>query len=188
MPLDSYVVLDIETLHEVDFASIRCRGGFRDHLDPAWRDVLPAQVCAVRVDGGAETRHANVVVNWPGAAPLANPHCPHLTQAAVDAGVAPAELFATLHELADGAEAFVGYNVAFDMGCLRHHAFHAECPLPDAPDVCLMAPAAKRMGLRRWPKLVDAYAALVGPPDARRAHDAEYDVHMTRGVYAALFG
>jgi DNA polymerase III epsilon subunit-like protein len=178
--MKSFVVLDIETLHGVDWSSIRARGGgFKSSADPAWNDVLPAQVCAVRFDGGEETDRLSTTVHWSDRAPLNNPYCHRLTAEAVEAGVSPATLFEMLSTLSAGIDAFVGYNVGFDMGCLRHHAAVLGHPLPDVEDVCLMAPAAERMNQRRWPKLVDAYRALVGPPDEALAHDAEYDVYMT---------
>lgn len=185
--MKSFVVLDIETLHAVDWPSIRARGGgFKPSDDVAWNDVLPAQVCAVRFDDGKETDRLSTTVHWSDRAPLDNPYCGRLTRAAVEAGVSPASFFDMLATLSDGVDAFVGYNVRFDMGCLRHHAFAFGRPLPGVPDVCLMAPAAERMGQRRWPKLVDAYRALVAPPDEALAHDAEYDVFMTCALMKAL--
>ena len=180
-------MLDIETLHSVDWRAIRAAGGFRPAADACWASVWPAQVCAVRFDGGEESARLSTTIDWGSAAPpLANPHCPGLTPAAISGGVSPATFFDMLADLADGADAFVGDNVDFDMGCLRHHAAAAGRPLPEVDDVCLMQPAADRMGVRRWPKLSAAYDALCGPHDPARAHDAEYDVHMTCGVFRAL--
>ncbi len=125
-------------------------------------------------------------IRWPDAPPLDNPYCRRLTAANVDGGMSPPAFFERLRELADGADAFYGYNVGFDMGCLRHHAAACGHPLPTVPDVDVMPAAARRMKQRRWPKLVDAYRALVGPPDEARAHDAEYDVFMTCAVLHAL--
>jgi DNA polymerase III epsilon subunit-like protein len=177
--MKSFVILDIETLHAVQWPAIRARRGFKPPSDAAWNDVLPAQVCAVRFDGGEESGRLSTTVHWSDRDPLDNPYCPRLTAEAVENGVSPSTLFEMLATLASGVDAFVGYNVDFDMGCLRHHAASHGRPLPCVPDVCLMAPAAARMGQRRWPKLVDAYRALVGPPDEALAHDAEYDVFMT---------
>jgi len=186
------VVLDIETLHAVDWEAIRSGRGFVPASDRAWEEVLPAQVAAVRLELDPETGVESVVdkmnttVHWADARPLDNPYCPHLTLESVRAGVSPKVMFQRLAELSRGVTAFVGYNVAFDTGCLRHHAAALGRPLPDAPDLCLMGPSADRMGQRRWPKLVDAYRALVGEPDESRAHDAAYDVHMTRELLTAL--
>ena len=91
-----------------------------------------------------------------------------------------------LQTLSRGTDAFVGYNVGFDMGCLRHHAASFSRPLPDVADICLMQPAADRMGVRRWPKLVDAYRALCGQEPGDMAHDAEYDVFMTCEIMKVL--
>lgn len=185
--MKSFVVLDIETLHGVNWSSIRARGGgFKSSDDAAWDAVLPAQVCAVRFDGGEESDRLSTTIHWAGRPPLDNPYCPHLTADSVQAGVSPATFFEMIATLSDGVDAFVGYNVGFDMGCLRHHAAALGKPLPAVPDVCLMEPAAERMGQRRWPKLVDAYRALVGPPDEARAHDADYDVFMTCGLMRVL--
>ena len=140
--MKSVVVLDIETLHAVDWPSIRARGaGFKPSDDAAWNDVLPAQVCAVRFDEGEETDRMSTTVHWSDRAPLDNPYCKRLTAAAVEAGVSPATLFEMLASLSAGVDAFVGYNVGFDMGCLRYHAAALGHPLPDVPDVCLMAMA-----------------------------------------------
>lgn len=182
------MVLDIETAHAVDWKAIRDRnrpGGFRPHADPAWNDVLPAQVCAVRYDDGVEADRVCTTIHWADRAPFENPYC-HLTPEEVQSGCSPETFFEMLAGVASGTEAFVGYNVGFDMGSLRHHAAALGRPLPDIPDYCIMDDAAKAMGQTRWPKLVDAYRALVGEPDESKAHDAEYDVYMTCAVLNAI--
>ena len=122
--MKSFVVLDIETAHAVDWKAIRDRGqpsGFKAHDDLAWNDVLPAQVCAVRYDDGVEADRVYTTIHWADRAPFENPYC-RLTAEEVQAGCSPATFFEMLADVASGAEAFVGYNVGFDMGSLRHHA------------------------------------------------------------------
>lgn len=183
-----FVVLDIETLHGVNFGAIRARGGgFKPWTCDCWTQVYPAQVCAVSFEEGEEKDRLSTTINWGKLAPpLDNPYCKHLTQDSIDMGVSPNSFFEMLSNLCQDTESFVGYNVGFDMGCLRHHAAKYGRPLPEVPDVCLMDPAKERLGLTRWPKLVDAYRALCGQEPSDMAHDAEYDVHMTCEVMKVL--
>lgn len=184
----SFVVLDIETLHAVDWKALRAGRGFKPWTDMCWATVWPAQVCAVRFDDGEEADRLCATIDWGELAPpLNNPYCKHLTPESMLTAVSPAAFFEMLAALTGaGTEAFVGYNVGFDMGCLRHHAAAYGRPLPEARDVCLMRPAAERMGQTRWPKLVDAYRSICGKEPSDRAHDAEYDVMMTCEIFKAL--
>lgn len=182
-----FVVLDIETLHGVNFGAIRARGGFKPWTCECWQDVYPAQVCAVSFEDGEEKDRLSTTINWGKMAPpLDNPYCKHLTQDTIDLGVSPNSFFEMLATMCGHTESFVGYNVGFDMGCLRYHAARYGNPLPEVPDVCLMDPAKERLGLTRWPKLVDAYRMLCGQEPSDMAHDAEYDVHMTCEVMKVL--
>jgi len=184
-----YIVLDIETLHGVNFGSIRAKGGyFKPHTDAAWARVWPAQVCAVLFDGVEELDRINTTIDWGAAAPpLDNPYCPRLTPAEIANGMSPGSFFASMQDLSRGVDAFVGYNVGFDMGALRHHAAVLGRPLPRVEDVCLMRTAARRMGQARWPKLITAYETICGvKADEAQAHDAAYDVMMTISLLRAL--
>ena len=184
-----FIVLDIETLHAVNWDSIRAKGGlFKRHTDPAWARVWPAQVCAVLYEGDDEKDRISTTIDWADAAPpLDNPYCPRLTRDEIATGMSPGSFFAIMQSLSRGVDAFVGYNVGFDMGALRHHAAAFGRPLPDAEDVCLMRPAAQRMGQSRWPKLIVAYETICGvKADPEQAHDADYDVMMTHSLLRAL--
>jgi len=185
------VVLDIETVQPVDFRALRRRSGFRPWTDACWEHVLPAQVCAQRVDDdtGAVVDEFECVIradDWYGIAhEFNNPYC-RLDAATVSEGIAPADLFSGLLRISRGASRFIGYNIAFDMGVLRCHAAKAGSPLPDVPDVCLMDAAAAAMGQQKWPKLQEAFEALCGQTaDESMTHDARYDVHMTVQVARA---
>ena len=59
-----FVVLDIETLHAVDWKAVRAPGGFRPWSDMCWDTVWPAQVCAVRFDDGEETDRLSTTIDW----------------------------------------------------------------------------------------------------------------------------
>ena len=185
------MVLDIETLHAVKFASIRDGGSFKTWTHAAWATVWPAQVCAVRFDDGAESDRINTTIDWGAAAPpLNNPYCPQLTEEKIAAGMSPGSFFQSLKTLCSGVDAFVGYNVAFDMGALRHHAAAYGHHLPSGEcveDICLMRHAAKHLGRARWVKLTAAYESICGvPADLDQAHDAGYDVYMTICILDAL--
>ena len=177
-------------MHGVDFSRLRMKGGgFRKWSDACWKDVLPAQVCAVLLDeGGDELRRLSCTIKpeWPGGPELDNPYC-RLTSDMLQSGPCPSEFFKQLQRLSSTAARFVGYNVGFDMGVLRHHAAALGWPLPGIPDVCLMRQAALCAGAKKWMKLLDAYEALtLDQADREKAHDAEYDVFMTIEIFKKL--
>lgn len=186
------IVLDIETLQGVDFSKLRRKGGFfRRWTDSCWRVVLPAQVCAVLLneDGSEQERlSCTIKSEWPGEPKLDNPYC-NLTEEMLQEGLSPQLFFDKLQKLSETATRFVGYNVGFDMGVLRHHAVLFKRPLPDIPDLCLMRPAANAAGGKnKWMKLLNAYEALTAKQaDPEKAHDADYDVFMTIEIFKALF-
>lgn len=184
-------MLDIETLKGVDFSKLRRKGGFfRKWSEPCWKDVLPAQVCAVLLnEDGSENRRLSCTIKpeWPGDPKLDNPYC-NITEEMLHVGLSPPEFFGKLKDLSLTASRFVGYNVGFDMGVLRHHACILKRDLPDIPDLCLMRPAASAVGDKKWMKLLDAYEALsCEKADAAKAHDADYDVFMTIEIFKKLY-
>lgn len=193
-----YIVIDIETLHSVNFPALRLPYGFKPWTDDCWTDVLPAQVCALKVDDRWNVVDSMSVVvkpEWYGATlALDNPHCKltpeHFNDLALPAAqaVTPTDLFTRLNRLSSDVEVFVGYNVDFDMGVLRHHAAKLGKNLPDIEDWCVMDDAAKAMGKHGWAKLTQAYESICKlKVDETLAHDAAYDAQMTLEVAKALY-
>lgn len=186
------IVLDIETLQGVDFSKLRRKGGFfRKWTDSCWKEVLPAQVCAVLLnEDGTESGRLSCTIkpDWPGDPVLNNPYC-NLTDDMLQEGLSPPQFFEQLQTLSSKATRFVGYNVGFDMGVLRHHAALFRRSLPDITDLCLMRPAANAVdGKKKWMKLLDAYEALTSQKaDKAKAHDADYDVYMTIEIFKKLY-
>ena len=188
-----YIVIDIETLQSVNFPALRLPYGFKPWTDDCWSDVLPAQVCALKVDENwnvVDTLSVVVKPEWYGATQaLDNPHCKLTPEHFDSQAVTPVELFTRLNRLSADAGVFVGYNIDFDMGVLRHHAAKLGHKLPEIEDWCIMDDAAKAMGKHGWAKLTQAYESICKREvDETLAHDAAYDAQMTLEVAKAMYG
>lgn len=187
-----YIVIDIETLHSVDFPALRLPYGFKPWTDDCWTDVLPAQVCALKVDerwNVVDSLSVIIKPEWYGTTQaLDNPHCKLTPEHFDSRAVSPMEFFTRLNRLSADAHVFVGYNVDFDMGVLRHHAAKLGQKLPEIEDWCIMDDAAKAMGKHGWAKLTQAYESICKQKvDESLAHDAAYDAQMTLEVAKALY-
>lgn len=110
-------------------------------------------------------------------------------------GVVPQLAAAVFNHLARSADQIVCHNVDFDMRVMKAQFARMKRDVSDwnsKPTYCTMKKAtsvlkiASDRGGFKWPKLQEAYKALVDPEGFEGAHDALADVRACRAVYHKL--
>ena len=110
-------------------------------------------------------------------------------------GVAPQLAAATFNHLARAADQIVCHNVDFDIRIMKAQFARMKRDVSDwnsKPTTCTMklsTSVLKLPGTRggfKWPRLQEAYQALVDPAGFEGAHDALADVRACRAVYNKL--
>jgi len=112
------------------------------------------------------------------------------------AGITTATALLMFMDLAENADRLIAYNAEFDLNIMKTALYRADrgSDLFD-PDClyCAMLSASnhlkipgRRPGQWAWPKLQDAYKALVDPKGFDGAHDAMADVRAAAAVVWAL--
>ena len=84
----------------------------------------------------------------------------------------------------------IAHNVNFDINILKSelHRYNYQLTLEkisEIPLFCTMFKAQAAMGVRKWPKLAEAYRYFYNE-DITNAHDAEFDTHYCYKVYLKL--
>lgn len=112
-------------------------------------------------------------------------------------GVQPNVMLDHFLHLVDKADTLVAFNIAFDKKVIEAAMFRARKSLKlftSKNMVCAMLQAAEELkiedpkfrGQWKWPRLSQAYEALVDPAGFENAHDAEADVVACAKVYYAM--
>ena len=190
-----YVVLDFET---TGFNRGDDGNPFPSDREPLPRESYPVQLSAELVDAQGQPMGEVVTIMILGAerlAPWVLEHCPHLSIKGVERdGIPFSEALQKLADLVGDRECtLVAHNMAFDWDQVLKRTAHEQnlesspafVKLASLPRFCTCVNETHKYWNRRYKtwagKRLQALASYYGVPfDEGSAHDATYDVRVTR--------